>query len=258
MDKQNWTEVGTFEWKRDASVKTFTFSGQPTARYVRLHVTEAVGNFGSGRELYIFKVPDTESYLPGDINHDRLVDENDLTSYTNYTGLRQGDADFEGYISNGDLNRNGLIDAYDISAVATRLGGGIAPQRPDTLQGTVTLSTAKKSYKVGETIDIVVRGEGLNGVNALSFALPYDATAYEFAGIEADAVSDMRNLTNDRLHTNGVKALYPTFVNIGDRKTLQGDSVLFTIRLKAKKDVKFDLKAQDGMLVNKTMEYIGF
>ena len=258
MDKQNWTEAGSFEWKRDNGVKVFTFSEQPTARYVRLHVTEAVGNFGSGRELYIFKVPETESYLPGDINHDRLVDENDLTSYTNYTGLRQGDADFEGYISNGDLNRNGLIDAYDISTVATRLEGGIAPQRPDTLQGTVMLSIAKKSYKAGETIDIVVRGQGLNGVNALSFALPYDATAYEFAGIEAGAVGEMRNLTNDRLHTNGVKALYPTFVNIGDRKTLQGDSVLFTIRLKAKKDVKFDLKAQDGMLVNKTMEYIGF
>ena len=101
MDKQNWTEAGAFEWHRDAGVKVFTFSGQPTARYVRLHVTESVGNFGSGRELYIFKVPDTESYLPGDINHDRLLDENDLTSYTNYTGLRQGDADFEGYISNG-------------------------------------------------------------------------------------------------------------------------------------------------------------
>ena len=254
----DWTEAGAFEWHRDAGVKVFTFSGQPTARYVRLHVTESVGNFGSGRELYIFKVPDTESYLPGDINHDRLLDENDLTSYTNYTGLRQGDADFEGYISNGDLNRNGLIDAYDISVVATALDGGIAPQRPDTLQGTVTLSTVKKSYQAGETIDIVVRGQGLNGVNALSFALPYDATAYEFAGIEAGAVSGMRNLTNDRLHTSGVKALYPTFVNIGDRETLKGDAVLFTIHLKAKKDVRFDLKAQDGMLVSKQLEYVGF
>ena len=258
MDKQNWTEAGAFEWHRDAGVKMFTFSGQPTARYVRLHVTESVGNFGSGRELYIFKVPDTESYLPGDINHDRLLDENDLTSYTNYTGLRQGDADFEGYISNGDLNRNGLIDAYDISVVATALDGGIAPQRPDTLQGTVTLSTVKKSYQAGETIDIVVRGQGLNGVNALSFALPYDATAYEFAGIEAGAVGGMRNLTNDRLHTSGVKALYPTFVNIGDRETLKGDAVLFTIHLKAKKNVRFDLKAQDGMLVSKQLEYVGF
>lgn len=258
MDKQNWTEAGAFEWHRDAGVKVFTFSGQPTARYVRLHVTESVGNFGSGRELYIFKVPDTESYLPGDINHDRLLDENDLTSYTNYTGLRQGDADFEGYISNGDLNRNGLIDAYDISVVATALDGGIAPQRPDTLQGTVTLSTVKKSYQAGETIDIVVRGQGLNGVNALSFALPYDATVYEFAGIEAGAVSGMCNLTNDRLHTSGVKALYPTFVNIGDRETLKGDAVLFTIHLKAKKNVRFDLKAQVGMLVSKQLEYVGF
>ena len=181
-----------------------------------------------------------------------------MTSYTNYTGLRQGDADFEGYISNGDLNRNGLIDAYDISVVATALDGGIAPQRPDTLQGAVTLSTDKKSYQAGETIDIVVRGQGLNGVNALSFALPYDATAYEFAGIEAGAVGGMRNLTNDRLHTSGVKALYPTFVNIGDRETLKGDAVLFTIHLKAKKNVRFDLKAQDGMLVSKQLEYVGF
>ena len=258
MDKKNWTEAGVFEWKRDANTKVFTFSGQPTARYVRLHVTEAVGNFGSGRELYIFKVPDTESYLPGDINHDRLVDANDLTSYTNYTGLRQGDADFEGYISNGDLNRNGLIDAYDISAVATRMNGGVVLQQPDTLQGSITLSTAKKSYQAGENIDIVVRGQGLNGVNALSFALPYDATVYEFTGIEADAVAGMRNLTNDRLHTNGVKALYPTFVNIGDRETMKGDVILFTIHLKAKKNIRFDLKAQDGILVNKAMDYLPF
>ena len=103
-----------------------------------------------------------------------------------------------------------------------------------------------------------MRGQGLNGVNALSFALPYDATVYEFTGIEADAVAGMRNLTNDRLHTNGVKALYPTFVNIGDRETMKGDVILFTIHLKAKKNIRFDLKAQDGILVNKAMDYLPF
>lgn len=87
-----------------------------------------------GKELYVFKVPGTESYLPGDINNDRLIDENDLTSYTNYTGLRKGDADFEGYISNGDLNCNDWIDAYDISAVATRLDGGAEVASADTLE----------------------------------------------------------------------------------------------------------------------------
>ena len=258
MDKENWTEAGAFEWKRNSDVKLFTFSAQPVARYVKLHVTESVGNFGSGRELYIFKVPGTDSYLPGDINNDKLVDENDLTSYTNYTGLRQGDSDFEGYISNGDLNRNGLIDAYDISAVATRMDGEVGMQKPDTLRGTITLSAAKKSYKAGETLEIVVSGKGMNAVNALSFALPYDPVKYEYEGIEPVGMKQMRSLTNDRLHTNGVKALYPTFVNIGDRETLSGDGVLFTIRLKAKQDLQFDLKLQDGILVDKEMNYIKF
>ena len=43
----------------------------------------------------------------------------------NYTGLRRGDSDFEGYISKGDINLNDLIDAYDISVVATQLDGGV-------------------------------------------------------------------------------------------------------------------------------------
>ena len=258
MDKENWTEAGAFEWSRDKEVKVFSFNGKPTARYVKLHVTEAVGNYGSGRELYVFKVPGTESYLPGDINHDRLIDENDLTSYTNYTGLRKGDADFEGYISNGDLNRNGLIDAYDISAVATRIHGGIGYLRPDTLRGTVTLSAAKKAYAKGETVEIQVKGKGLKAVNALSFALPYDAEDYEFVGIEPVGMLDMQNLTNDRLHTDGQKSLYPTFVNLGDKKTLEGDGTLFVIRLKARRDLKFNLQPKDGMLVNKAMEYIKF
>ena len=75
-------------------VKVFTFPERPTARYIKLSVTEGVGNYGSGRELYVFKVPGTESYLPGDINNDGKIDNNDLTSYTNYTGLRKGDGDF--------------------------------------------------------------------------------------------------------------------------------------------------------------------
>ena len=106
-------------------MKVFTFTERPTARYIKLSVTEGVGNYGSGRELYVFKVPGTESYLPGDINNDGKIDNNDLTSYTNYTGLRKGDGDFEGYISNGDINKNDLIDAYDISVVATQLEDGV-------------------------------------------------------------------------------------------------------------------------------------
>lgn len=254
MHRQHWEKAGEFEWTRDGETKTFSFEGAPTARYIRITVTEAIGNYGSGRELYVFKVPGTESYIPGDINNDKLINRNDLTSYTNYTGLRRGDADFEGYISNGDLNRNGLIDAYDISAVATRLDGGVKIKENEVgAAGSITISTPKRNYAAGETVEIVVSGKDLQKVNALSFALPYDPANYEFAGIENRGVKEMENLTNDRLHTDGVKALYPTFVNIGNKETLEGDGELFVIKLKARRNVAFGLKITDGILVDKGM-----
>src|SRR5690606_7153415 len=91
-DKEQWTEAGDFKWENNDSMKELSFKEQPKARCVKLKVSKAVGDFGSGRELYVFKVPGTDSYRPGDINNDRLIDINDLTSYTNYTGLRMGDA----------------------------------------------------------------------------------------------------------------------------------------------------------------------
>lgn len=253
MDKENWTEAGTFDWKRDNEMKVFTFVQTPTVRYIKMSITEAVGNYGSGREIYVFRVPGTESYLPGDINNDKLVDENDLTSYINYTGLRRGDADFEGYISNGDLNRNGLIDAYDISVVATQLDGGADAVEGEKVEGSVSISTPKQAYAKDEIVEVLVKGSGLRYVNALSFALPYDPADYEFVGIHPLGMKEMENLTNDRLHTNGTKSLYPTFVNIGERKVLEGDNDLFIIKLKAKRKVTFNLKVIDGYLVDKQL-----
>src|SRR5699024_8380563 len=95
-DKKYWHKAGTIAWKANNKVKTFKFSEHPTARYLKLTVEEGIGDYGSGREFYIFKVPGTSSFIPGDINSDGKIDHYDLTSYTNYTGLRQGDADFEG------------------------------------------------------------------------------------------------------------------------------------------------------------------
>lgn len=253
LDKENWTEAGEFEWERNGEVKIFTFTARPTARYVKISVTEAVGNYGSGRELYIFKVPGTESYLPGDINNDGKIDNNDLTSYMNYTGLRQGDSDFEGYVSNGDINRNGLIEAYDISVVATQLEDGVSRRQVEKVDGKLTISTPKQNYNKDEIIEIRVKGTDLRSVNALSFALPYNPQDYDFVGVEPLNLKAMENLTNDRLHTNGVKALYPTFVNIGEQEALEGTADLFILKLKAKRKVKFDLKPIDGMLIDKNL-----
>lgn len=257
-DGDAWTAAGTFDWKRDAEVKGFTFSEHPVARFIKISVSEAVGGFGSGRELYVSKVPGSASYLPGDINNDRLVDENDLTAYVNYTGLRMGDGDFEGYVSNGDVNKNNLIDAYDISNVAVLLEGGAKPNEEEKVGGRLQLTASKTILKAGDIVEVTVSGEHLQSVNALSFALPYSQATFEFVGVEALQMKEMKNYTNDRLHTNGDRAIYPTFVNLGDKGTLNGSEVLFKIKLKAKHDTYFQLKAVDGILVDKKLQTISF
>lgn len=259
-DKENWKEAGTFEWVKNKEVKIFEFPDRPTARYIKLNITDAVGGYGSGREIYVFKVPGTESYLPGDINNDGKIDYNDLTSYRNYTGLRSGDADFEGYISNGDINKNGLIDAYDISVMTTQLDGGVKTGTAEKIQGSIQISTPKQSYNAGEIIEIRITGTDLHAINAFSFALPYNPQEYEYAGIETLHTKEMENLTNDRLHTNGDKALYPTFVNTGEKETIEGEGTqdVCILKFKAKRKLRFNLKATDGFLVDKKLNVLKF
>ena len=256
-NKETWSEPININWERNGETKVLTFDNNPKARYIKINVTEAVGNFGSGREMYIFKVPGTETYLSGDINKDKKVDENDLTSYLNYTGLRKSDSDFE-YISIGDINENGLIDAYDISTAATRIGDGVYEKPENKVAGTLTVEADKKSYKAGEDVVITVKGKALANVNALSIALPYDVNEYEYVGIEALNVAGMSNYSKNRLHSNGNTAVYPTFVNEGNRVTLNGDVEIAKITLKAKKNTKFNIKAIDGMIVDKHLNCIKF
>lgn len=282
LDKQHWTPVDSFVWARDGQVKQFTFAGHPQARYVRINATQGVGNYGAGRELYIFKVPGTESRLPGDINADGRIDQNDFMSYTNYTGLRRGDSDFEGYISSGDINGNGLIDAYDISVVATQLDDGVEPDdyaRP--LHGTMELQVPKGAVAQGDTITLTLRGRGLRSVNAFSLGLPYNERQWQFVGLEPVATAQLTDLTNNRLHTDGTRALYVTFVNEGERPDLTTASTpsdpeevtdkadaeaadaeepmdVLKIRFKALRRGAFTSTPVDGMLVDKKLNTLTF
>lgn len=251
-DRLTWSEPLAFNWAKDGTTKTFAFTSHPKARYIKLHLTEAVGNFASGNEMYVFKVPGTESLLQGDINRDKRIDENDLTSYMNYTGLRKGDSDFD-YVSIGDINGNGLIDAYDISCVSTELDGGVR-NSSDHVAGKLKLKPNKLTYAAGDLLEITVSGQGLHYVNGLSFALPYSTQELEYAGTEPLDMKEMVNLTYDRLHTNGRKALYPTFVNRGNNFLLEdGDHDLFIIKFRTKKAGKFSIKPTDGILVDRNL-----
>ncbi|TXH20081.1 MAG: DUF5110 domain-containing protein [Chitinophagaceae bacterium] len=256
LDKTNWVSAGNFNWQRTGDTKEFKFSNQPIVRYIKIEVDSAVGKYGSGREMYIFKVPGTPSYLPGDINNDKTIDHNDLTSYLNYTGLKKGDGDFDGYISNGDINKNNIIDAYDISVVATQLDGAVSRRDTASLKGSLEIIPNKTSYKTGEEIILTVKGNNLQAINALGFALPYNPQDIEFIKIEPLGLKNMENFTNDRLHSNKEKVLYPTFVNVGNKETLNGTSDLFIIKLKAKRNIKADFKIENGILVSKSLNSI--
>jgi len=252
-NKENWTLAEAFDWKNNGEIKNIEFKGNPEVRYLKIAVEQGSGGFGSGRELYVFRVAGSEAFLAGDINNDKIIDRNDFTSYINYTGLRKGDADFEGYISKGDINKNGLIDAYDISVVAIELDGGVNESANTALSGNITLVTSKTNYEKDQIVEIHVKGTGMKDINAMSFALPYDSKDYEFIEVSATGMKMMENLTYDRLHSDGNKVLYPTFVNVGNKETLSGNESLFTIKLKAKRKVVFNLKMNNGILVDKTL-----
>ena len=251
FDGSNWTENGTFEWNKDGGVKEYKFKGEPEAQYVKMTVEETKGGQASGTELYVFKTPGSKMKKPGDINNDNRIDENDFTSYLNYCGLRKGDKDFEGYVSNGDINRNGLIDAYDISVVATQLKSGVSSKQVAPVAGSISLVADKKAYQAGDVITLTVKGKDLVSLNALSFALPYNATDFEFIGIDVKNMGKMENISKDRLHSDGSKLIYPTFVNIGEQPAVEGTHDLFTIKLKTRKACKPSFKFSNLMMVDK-------
>lgn len=247
MDANNWSDPVPFSWKRSSDTKRFEFDGNPQARYIRINIDKAVGDYASGREFYLFRVPGSDSYLQGDINKDGKIDENDLTSYLNYNGLRSGDSDFE-YVSIGDINNNGLIDSYDISLVATMLDGGIT-NPGKAVAGTLTLEAPTRPVAVGQELTVNLIGTDLAGVNALSCAIPYDATVWEFVNIEPVMASEMYNMTNDRLHTDGQKVLYPTFVNLGTKPELDGTGIVAKINFRAKKRATFDVSPFSSVIM---------
>ena len=259
-DGRTWTEPEPFRWTRDNRTKAIGLEKyqDKQLRFIKLDVSKAVGNFGSGAEIYVFYKPGTRVMIPGDINQDGKIDENDLTSYLNYTGLRQGDGDFEGYISKGDLNRNGIIDAYDISHVATKLDGGVYGGNRGVLAGDITATADKTAYKAGDDVVITVSGRQMQAINAISCILPYKEADMKFVSVEPVAVEEMRNLTNDRLHTNGEKVLYPTFANIGNQHVLAADAVLFRLRFKAQRPFSLKQVSMKGMIVDKSLNAIEF
>ena len=67
QDGKAWSEPSRFQWERDAQSKFFDLRGVQ-ARFVKVSVQSGTGGFGSGRELYVYKVPGTGSFRLGVFN----------------------------------------------------------------------------------------------------------------------------------------------------------------------------------------------
>ena len=67
MDGKAWSEPVPFSWERSAASKLLSLGGVQAA-YVRVHVDAATGGFGSGRELFFFRVPGTGAFRKGVFN----------------------------------------------------------------------------------------------------------------------------------------------------------------------------------------------
>ena len=68
----------------------------------------------------------------------------------------------------------------------------------------------------------------------------------------------MTNYSKNRMHGNGETAVYPTFINEGNQATIGGNVALAKVTLKAKRKVKFDIKAIDGIIVDKHLNTVKF
>lgn len=259
-DGRTWSKPTAFRWQQNNMPKDMVLDGEEAVRFLRIVVEKSVGGFGSGAELLVFRRSDAKVQIPGDINQDGKVDENDFTSYLNYTGLRSGDGDFDGYVSVGDVNRNGLIDAEDISYVATQLEDG-AGRASGAVAGSIELRIeGKKSrFAAGDEVTLIAVGHNLQAVNALSLILPYNQQQMQFLSVEPMAVAAMQNMTNDRLHSNGDKVLYPTFVNIGRKSELTGESVeLFRLRFRITAPTSLNKWEAKGILVDRQLRSLSF
>ncbi|MEO9013156.1 MAG: hypothetical protein ABI266_08045 [Ginsengibacter sp.] len=74
-----------------------------------------------------------------------------------------------------DINKNGWIDAYDISGVSSQLEGGVQSYTSASqVSGSFQLITSKQNNIRRETIEITVKGIILENINAMSSALHYN------------------------------------------------------------------------------------
>ncbi|MEJ8737593.1 discoidin domain-containing protein [Erysipelotrichaceae bacterium HCN-30851] len=253
IDGIHWSEPETYNWDRNAKVKTVDYEGK-RARYVKFIPKASVGGFFSASEIMVYKLDGTDGKVVGDVNNSGSLEENDLIFFENYAGLTTADKDWD-YIQEvgGDIDANGFVDAYDLGYVATQLNGGISNPSKG-VEGKVKLVPSKSNIKTGETITVDVYGIGMKNVNSFSLNVPIDNEYYSATPATSSIkTAFMKNFSKNRTHSNNTIDNFVMFTNIGKQDTLNGTEVIASFTLTAKKDFNWSIVPTQAVIVGQDL-----
>ncbi|USK46453.1 discoidin domain-containing protein [Cytobacillus oceanisediminis] len=257
---------GTFI--RSNETKTIQFNEEVTARYIKLTIKDAVGKFGSAQEFRPYKKDKTEGMVVGENIPNGAIDEEDLLFFASYMGVDTTDTSWD-QVSKVDINYNGVIDSYDLMYVAGQLGETQLQPTKRPAAGLLSIRPDKQQLKAGEEFAVEVIGAGMKDINAFNLELEIDPNKYEIVkecleGSEcgeriADSAASTANMLNYSILAgigNEKQRIMAAFSNKGSFETLEGTSTLAVIKLKAKKDLEFDIPITRSLLVNTSFDTI--
>jgi alpha-glucosidase (family GH31 glycosyl hydrolase) len=257
---------GTFE--RSQVTKVINFNEDITARYIKLTITGSVGGFGSAQEFRPYKKDKTEGTVVGENIPNGVIDEDDLLFFASYMGVDETDTAW-GQVSRVDINFNGAIDSYDLMYVASQLGQQPLQPTGRPVAGQVDIRPDKQQLKAGEEFTVEIIGAGLKDINAFNLELKLDPTKYELIkqcnpdGTCGENIvspsNEAVNMLNYSLLAgigNAEQRIMAAFSNKGTQQTLEGTKTLATVKLKAKKDLTFDMPITRSLLVNTAFDTI--
>ncbi|MGL4572389.1 MAG: discoidin domain-containing protein [Clostridium sp.] len=244
-------------WKDDGGDKTVKFNDPIKARYIKVEALAGNGNFASAYEFRPFKVEGTNKIPVGDYTGDNRVDSGDLIFIDNYMGVKVGDNDWN-YAEKADLNFNRVIDIYDYSFIASKVGSVLNPSGKE-VSGKINLMPEKTSLKAGEEIEVKLVGTELEDVYAFDSFIELNKDKYELVNCtgscgkdvvfsKSELTKNMDNVSSLKSDNNG-STLVVAVSNRGNSNGINNDGTLGKFKIKAKVDTEFDLKIKGASVV---------
>ena len=260
-DGVHYEQVDASVWEKQYQ-NDYEFDGR-IARYVRIISHDQ--RFNSGNEIRIYKVDGTDGFSEADCNGDRILNHDDLTFLKNYMGVDQNNQRLWNQVKEADFSCNGIIDAYDLMFVASRLDGGVRDPQ-DEVSGMISFTADKTSVKKGDTVTISVNAHDFVNVYALNFELLLDAEKLSSAvcpdnvctadspftaGEFTEGMLDYSKSGETQIEGKDHVRFYGAFSFVGDNGPLQGDGVIATIELTALQDIEeIDMILNDVQVIS--------